>query len=252
MGLFREVDISTSGPVALRYPAVTSTVDSPANDKAHLTVAALLKNAANHPVKGTLKGRIEKIEFSQDVEVGAGESKDVTFTPEQFSQLNVDHPRLWWPAQMGKPELYNLSLEFSHRRQGFRPGGNQVWHSRSQVRGAGGEPAAVFHQWQEHSDPRRRLVSRHDAARELAAPARRVSLCAGHGPEYSPAGRQAGDRKNFSIWRTSAAFCSSPAGAAAIIGSIGQTGSRRISPSRNSRCAIRCTGCAGIPAWWRG
>ena len=113
MGLFRDVDISTSGPVALRYPAVTSTVESPANDKAHLTVTALLKNAANHAVKGTLKGRIEKIEFSQEVEVGAGESKDVTFTPEQFSQLNVDHPRLWWPAQMGKPELYTLSLEFS-------------------------------------------------------------------------------------------------------------------------------------------
>ena len=112
MGLFREVDISTSGPVALRYPAVTSVVDSPANDKAHLTVAALLKNAANHPVKGMLKGRIEKIEFSQDVEVGAGESKDVTFTPEQFSQLNIDHPRLWWPAQMGKPDLYNVTLEF--------------------------------------------------------------------------------------------------------------------------------------------
>jgi exo-1,4-beta-D-glucosaminidase len=112
MGLFREVDISTSGPVALRYPAVTSTVESPANDKAHLTVTAQLKNAANHPVKGTLKGRIEKIEFSQAVELASGESRDVTFTPEQFSQLNVDHPRLWWPAQMGKPELYNLSLEF--------------------------------------------------------------------------------------------------------------------------------------------
>ncbi|HYK51015.1 MAG TPA: glycoside hydrolase family 2 protein, partial [Terriglobales bacterium] len=57
-------------------------------------------------------GRIEKIEFSQNVELAAGESKDVTFTPEQFSQLNLENPRLWWPAQMGKPELYNLSLEF--------------------------------------------------------------------------------------------------------------------------------------------
>ena len=80
MGLLRDVDITTSGPVALRYPAVVSKVDSPANDKAHLTVTALLKNAANHPVKGTLKGRIEKIEFSQDVELGAGEAKDVAFT----------------------------------------------------------------------------------------------------------------------------------------------------------------------------
>ncbi|MGH9537273.1 MAG: glycoside hydrolase family 2 protein [Terriglobales bacterium] len=113
MGLFRGVDVSTSGPVALRHPAVTSTVDSPANERAHLTVATLLKNAESHAVKGTLKGRIEKIEFSQEVELAAGESKDVTFSPEQFSQLNIDDPRLWWPAQMGKPELYSLSLEFS-------------------------------------------------------------------------------------------------------------------------------------------
>ena len=50
-------------------------------------------------------------------------------------------------------------------------------------------------QWQEHSDPRRRLVSRHDAARELAAPARRVPLRAGHGPEHDPPRRQAGDQR---------------------------------------------------------
>jgi exo-1,4-beta-D-glucosaminidase len=113
MGLFRSVDISTSGPVALRYPTVVSKVDSPGNDRAHLTVSALLKNAANHPVKGTLTGRIEKISFSQDVELAAGESRDATFMPEQFPQLNIDNPRLWWPAQMGKPELYRLSLEFT-------------------------------------------------------------------------------------------------------------------------------------------
>ena len=113
MGLWRDVTITTSGPVALRYPTVVSTVDSPANDKAHLTVTAQLKNAANHPVRGTLSGRIEKTEFSQDVELGSGESKDLTFTPQQFSQLNFDHPRLWWPAQMGKPELYTLSMEFN-------------------------------------------------------------------------------------------------------------------------------------------
>ncbi len=113
MGLFRDVDITTSGPVAVRYPAVVSKVDSPANEQAHLTVTALLKNAANHPVKGMLKGQIEKIEFSQEVELSPGESKDVVFTSEKFPQLNIDHPRLWWPAQMGKPERYNLALEFS-------------------------------------------------------------------------------------------------------------------------------------------
>ncbi len=112
MGLWREVELVASGPVALRYPTVVSKVDSPVNDKAHLTVTALLKNGSKDPVKGVLKGKIGTVTFSQDVELAANESKDVTFTPEQFSQLNFDKPRLWWPAQMGKPELYELVLEF--------------------------------------------------------------------------------------------------------------------------------------------
>ena len=66
---------------------MVSKVDSPANDKAHLTVTALLKNGSSQPVKGTLKGQIEKIEFSQEVELAPGESKDVTFTPDQYSRL---------------------------------------------------------------------------------------------------------------------------------------------------------------------
>src|SRR5581483_1978215 len=61
---------------------------------------------------GTLKAAIEKLEFSQDVELGPGEAKDVIFTADKFPQLNVDHPRLWWPAQMGTPNLYPLHVEF--------------------------------------------------------------------------------------------------------------------------------------------
>ena len=110
MGLFREVAVRTSGPVAVRYPAVVSKVD--ADGKAHLTVTALLKNGTDQPVKGTLKGKIEKTDFSQDVELAPNEQKDVTFDPAQVSQLNAERPRLWWPAQVGKPELYKLEMNF--------------------------------------------------------------------------------------------------------------------------------------------
>jgi exo-1,4-beta-D-glucosaminidase len=112
MGIFRDVEISSSGPVALRYPTVVSKVDSPGNLAAHLTVTALLKNATQHPVRGTLRGRIENVEVSQEVDLAPSESKDVVFDPASFPQLNLDHPRLWWPAPMGKPELYKLELEF--------------------------------------------------------------------------------------------------------------------------------------------
>jgi len=110
MGLFREVEIRTSGPVVVRYPAVVSKVDADA--KAHLTVTALLRNSTSQSVKGTLKGQIEKTEFSQEVELGPNEQKNVEFDPQTFPQLNPDRPRLWWPAQMGKPNLYKLTMEF--------------------------------------------------------------------------------------------------------------------------------------------
>ena len=112
MGLWRGVEISTSGPIAVRYPSVVSKIDSPDNDKAALTITTQLKNATGQPVKGTLTGKIDSIEFSQNVDLAANEIKDVTFTPDQFPQLNLDHPKLWWPAQMGRPDLHNLKLEF--------------------------------------------------------------------------------------------------------------------------------------------
>src|SRR5712691_7127675 len=100
MGLWREVYLTTSGPVALRDPAVVSKVNSPANDTAHLTVVTQLKNATDQRVKGTLRGKIEKTEFAQEVDLAPGETKEVAFEPDKFSQLNFSNPRLWWPAQM--------------------------------------------------------------------------------------------------------------------------------------------------------
>jgi exo-1,4-beta-D-glucosaminidase len=112
MGLWREVYLTTSGPVALRYPAVVSKLNLPAADSAQLTVTTQLKNSTDHAVSGRLKGKIDDVTFEQPVELAANESKDVTFTPEQFPQLVLANPRLWWPAQMGKPNLYPLTMTF--------------------------------------------------------------------------------------------------------------------------------------------
>ena len=116
MGLWREVYLTASGPVAVRHPAALSKVTVGGGEGqstvAHLTVTALLKNASDHAVHGRLKGRIEDIAFEQTVDLAAGESKDVVFLPAQYSQLNVRNPRLWWPVQMGTPNLYDLELSF--------------------------------------------------------------------------------------------------------------------------------------------
>jgi exo-1,4-beta-D-glucosaminidase len=112
MGLWREVYLTTSGPVALRYPTVVTKLNLPSNDMAKLTVTVQVKNGTSQPVKGKLKGQIENLSFEQDVELGANESKDAIFTPDKYSQLVVSNPRLWWPTQMGKPNLYKLAMQF--------------------------------------------------------------------------------------------------------------------------------------------
>ncbi|HXY14607.1 MAG TPA: beta galactosidase jelly roll domain-containing protein, partial [Terriglobales bacterium] len=113
MGLWREVYLTTSGPVALRYPTVVSKLNPPTNDVARLTVTAQVKNGTSSPVKGKLKGRIQgAISFEQDVELAPNETKDVTFTPDTFRELVVQHPKLWWPAQMGIRNLQLLTMQF--------------------------------------------------------------------------------------------------------------------------------------------
>jgi exo-1,4-beta-D-glucosaminidase len=116
MGLWQEVVLSASGPVAVRYPAVETRLDLPATDKAHLTVRAELQNASSAAVKGTLRGTIlgaaAPVEFSQRVELKPGERRAIVIAPDSAPSLIVQNPHLWWPYQMGVPYLHKLALEF--------------------------------------------------------------------------------------------------------------------------------------------
>ncbi len=112
MGIWRDVRISATGPVAVRFPQVITRMNLPSTDSASLTVTAELHNATARPVNGTLKGRIEGAEFSQPVRLAANESRVVTFSPDAFGELRIRNPRLWWPAQVGEQNLYPLHLDF--------------------------------------------------------------------------------------------------------------------------------------------
>ena len=116
MGLWQEVVVSTSGPVAVRHPSVETRLDLPKAELAHLTVRAVASNSTSQPVKGTLRGKIEggglNVDFSEDLELAANESKEATISPDVVPALNLLRPKLWWPYQMGEPFLHELTLEF--------------------------------------------------------------------------------------------------------------------------------------------
>lgn len=111
MGLWGDVYLTMSGPLALRHPQVITRLDLPSLEAAHVTVTAEVWNATDRPVKGTLRGAIEAIRFSRPVELGPGQRAKVRFTPEQAPQLDISRPRLWWPYRLGPQSLYTLALE---------------------------------------------------------------------------------------------------------------------------------------------
>jgi exo-1,4-beta-D-glucosaminidase len=105
MGLWRDVYVTTTGPVALRHPQVVTTVDMPSLDKARLSISADAENAGDKAVKAIIEGKVGGIQVEQAVELAGHEIRHVEFAP-----VAVEHPRLWWPSHVGPQNLYDLNL----------------------------------------------------------------------------------------------------------------------------------------------
>ena len=116
MGIWKEVFLTSSGAVAVRNPFVSSKLDGQYKS-AELTISAELRNASKASVKGMLQAEWEGIALEQPVELAAVETKTVKFSPEQFPKLKLAHPRIWWPYQMGMPNLYTAKLRFEIGKQ---------------------------------------------------------------------------------------------------------------------------------------
>ncbi len=110
MGLWGDVYLSTSGPVAVRYPAVATHFRDASLDEADLTVTAQVRNATDATVNAVIEGTIDDVHFEQPIHLGAGETRSVTFTPQQFPQLRITRPKVWWPYGLGAQNLEMLTI----------------------------------------------------------------------------------------------------------------------------------------------
>ena len=109
MGIWREVYLTGSGDISLRHPFVQSKL-GPDYKTAALTLSAEVRNSADHPVTTLVYAEVAGEKLQQSVELAANESKIVRFSPDQFAQLKLAQPRLWWPYQMGEPYLYTAKF----------------------------------------------------------------------------------------------------------------------------------------------
>jgi len=105
MGIWQDVELRTSKSAAVRYPHVLTDFDPANPSRATLTIFADLVNPTDRAITGSLNGQIEGAHFSIPVNLAPRETKTVS-----IDSITIDNPRLWWPWQLGKPEMYDLNL----------------------------------------------------------------------------------------------------------------------------------------------
>ncbi len=113
MGLWRDVQLEETGPVSLDQPFIITDVDTATLDHANITLKVTLQNHSDKNINGVLRTTIgNDIHISKTVSVDANESKEIILTPEEYKVLSMDHPKLWWTHDLGKPNLYTLEMNF--------------------------------------------------------------------------------------------------------------------------------------------
>ena len=114
-GIWKNISLYATDKAVIRHPFIKSELSKPSYDLAKETVSVEVTNPTQRSVKCTVKGEIigENITFSKDLKLFRGETKEICFTPEEFPQLTIKNPRLWWPIFKGNPELYELKLTVS-------------------------------------------------------------------------------------------------------------------------------------------
>lgn len=116
-GIWKSISLYATGAIALRHPFVKSELQKPGYDVARESISVEVVNPLNTMdtitcvVRGEIVGENRVVEKS--IRLLRGEEKMITFTPEEFPQLTIQNPRLWWPVNKGPQNMYELKMTAS-------------------------------------------------------------------------------------------------------------------------------------------
>ena len=109
-GIWQGVTVRATSAVRIGDPQVVTKLPLPDTSRAAVELTVPLENATSATVSATLTAAFEGVTLSKSISLVPGKT-ELKLTPAEFPQLNVQHPRLWWPNGYGKPELYTLKLD---------------------------------------------------------------------------------------------------------------------------------------------
>ncbi len=111
IGIWQDVELSAHGAVKLDTPQIITHLPLPDRSRAEMTVRVPLTNAGTGEVKGTLEIGFDDVRIAKQVTAAPGEST-IEFSPAEYKQLILEHPKLWWPNGYGDPALHTMTLRF--------------------------------------------------------------------------------------------------------------------------------------------
>ncbi|KAA3661989.1 MAG: glycoside hydrolase family 2, partial [Calditrichaeota bacterium] len=109
MGLFRSVSLHRHGLVALRHPFVQSRFNEDFST-ADLHVTATLENLSSEEVSCQVKVKFGRKELEKNSALKPHQCLDINLTSEEFAELHIENPELWWPNNLGAPTLHELTI----------------------------------------------------------------------------------------------------------------------------------------------
>lgn len=110
IGILEEVRLRSTGTVTIGDAHVQTDLDLPDTTKAYVYIDVPVKNGTDKAQKATVAATFEGVAVSAAVEVPAGQTVTVKFTPAEYPALKLRKPRLWWPNGYGQANLYDLKI----------------------------------------------------------------------------------------------------------------------------------------------
>ena len=111
MGIWRGVTLEKTKEVSLKNIFVKSKLDLETLQDANLIITAELVNHSSKKTSTTIDLSIdEDISISKVISLNPNESKMIQFSSNDFSQLHIQNPKLWWTNNLGEPNLYDLNI----------------------------------------------------------------------------------------------------------------------------------------------
>jgi hypothetical protein len=108
-GIWQPVTLRVTRSLTIGDAQVITSFRNHDTSQAAVDITVPVTNLSAAPIAATISASIENITIRKSLTLRPGASF-IKLTPSEFPQLNLQHPRLWWPNGYGSPELYRLKL----------------------------------------------------------------------------------------------------------------------------------------------